>query len=238
MHSPSHEVWSYERDGRWWGWSFVRGFTVHWFRKKTRISWGTFDLRNWECERVKHVYGYQDDCMLNTMNTSHTCVQVKDAHNTDICLPDYLRWETTGRNKAQTEEGVTIPKRMNYCYRQWWAIGQVVAHSCDRPAWNDCGSMGGSGSPVWGSLLESAGMPAASCSSVSSYFYVFTCLRTAACWLCCAEAVRPIQVYPGGARCSGTLTQACKWISGACSGSVHARTHARTHKHTLKHLPT
>ena len=28
MHSPSHEMWSYERDGRWRGWSFVRGSTV------------------------------------------------------------------------------------------------------------------------------------------------------------------------------------------------------------------
>ena len=24
----SHKMWSYERDGRWWGWSFVRGSTV------------------------------------------------------------------------------------------------------------------------------------------------------------------------------------------------------------------
>ena len=29
-HCPSHEMWSYERDGRWWGWSFVRGSTVLW----------------------------------------------------------------------------------------------------------------------------------------------------------------------------------------------------------------
>ena len=28
-HCPSHEMWSYERDGRWRGWSFVRGSTVH-----------------------------------------------------------------------------------------------------------------------------------------------------------------------------------------------------------------
>ena len=27
-HCLSHEMWSYERDGRWWGWSFVRGSTV------------------------------------------------------------------------------------------------------------------------------------------------------------------------------------------------------------------
>ena len=27
-HCPSHEMWSYERDGRWRGWSFVRGSTV------------------------------------------------------------------------------------------------------------------------------------------------------------------------------------------------------------------
>ena len=27
-HSPAHEMWSYERDGRWRGWSFVRGSTV------------------------------------------------------------------------------------------------------------------------------------------------------------------------------------------------------------------
>ena len=27
-HCPSHDMWSYERDGRWWGWSFVRGSTV------------------------------------------------------------------------------------------------------------------------------------------------------------------------------------------------------------------
>ena len=27
-HCPSQEMWSYERDGRWWGWSFVRGSTV------------------------------------------------------------------------------------------------------------------------------------------------------------------------------------------------------------------
>ena len=25
---PSHEIWSYKRDGRWRGWSFVRGSTV------------------------------------------------------------------------------------------------------------------------------------------------------------------------------------------------------------------
>ena len=24
-------MWSYERDGRWWGWSFVRGSTVHYY---------------------------------------------------------------------------------------------------------------------------------------------------------------------------------------------------------------
>ena len=28
---PSHEMWSYERDGRWRGWSFVRGSTVFLF---------------------------------------------------------------------------------------------------------------------------------------------------------------------------------------------------------------
>ena len=27
-HCPSHEIWSYKRDGRWWGWSFDRGSTV------------------------------------------------------------------------------------------------------------------------------------------------------------------------------------------------------------------
>ena len=27
-HCPSQEMWSYERDGRWWGWSFARGSTV------------------------------------------------------------------------------------------------------------------------------------------------------------------------------------------------------------------
>ena len=30
-HCPSHEMWSYERDRRWWGWSFVRGSTVLWY---------------------------------------------------------------------------------------------------------------------------------------------------------------------------------------------------------------
>ena len=28
-HCPSHKMWSYERDGRWRGWSFVRGSTVY-----------------------------------------------------------------------------------------------------------------------------------------------------------------------------------------------------------------
>ena len=27
-HCPSHEIWSYKRDGRWLGWSFDRGSTV------------------------------------------------------------------------------------------------------------------------------------------------------------------------------------------------------------------
>ena len=27
-HCPSHEIWSYKRDGCWWGWSFDRGSTV------------------------------------------------------------------------------------------------------------------------------------------------------------------------------------------------------------------
>ena len=27
-HCPSHEIWSYKRDGRWRGWSFDRGSTV------------------------------------------------------------------------------------------------------------------------------------------------------------------------------------------------------------------
>ena len=27
-HCPSHEIWSYERDGRWYRWSFDRGSTV------------------------------------------------------------------------------------------------------------------------------------------------------------------------------------------------------------------
>ena len=27
-HCPSHEIWSYKRGGRWWGWSFDRGSTV------------------------------------------------------------------------------------------------------------------------------------------------------------------------------------------------------------------
>ena len=27
-HCPSHEIWSYKRDGRWWEWSFDRGSTV------------------------------------------------------------------------------------------------------------------------------------------------------------------------------------------------------------------
>ena len=27
-HCPSHEMWPYERDGRWRGWSFDRGSTV------------------------------------------------------------------------------------------------------------------------------------------------------------------------------------------------------------------
>ena len=27
-HCPSHEIWSYKRDGRWWGWSFDRCSTV------------------------------------------------------------------------------------------------------------------------------------------------------------------------------------------------------------------
>ena len=31
-HCPSHEMWSYERDGRWRGWSFVRGSTVEYLK--------------------------------------------------------------------------------------------------------------------------------------------------------------------------------------------------------------
>ena len=31
-HCPSHEIWSYKRDGRWWRWSFDRGSTVQWYR--------------------------------------------------------------------------------------------------------------------------------------------------------------------------------------------------------------
>ena len=27
-HCPSHKIWSYKGDGRWWGWSFYRGSTV------------------------------------------------------------------------------------------------------------------------------------------------------------------------------------------------------------------
>ena len=27
-HCPSHGIWSYKRDGRWWGWSFYRHSTV------------------------------------------------------------------------------------------------------------------------------------------------------------------------------------------------------------------
>ena len=27
-HCPLHKIWSYKRDGRWWGWSFDRGSTV------------------------------------------------------------------------------------------------------------------------------------------------------------------------------------------------------------------
>ena len=27
-HCPSNKIWSYKRDGRWWGWSFDRGSTV------------------------------------------------------------------------------------------------------------------------------------------------------------------------------------------------------------------
>ena len=27
-HCPSHEIWSYKRGGRWWGWSLDRGSTV------------------------------------------------------------------------------------------------------------------------------------------------------------------------------------------------------------------
>ena len=30
-HCPSHKMWSYKRDGRWWGWSFDRGSTVVYF---------------------------------------------------------------------------------------------------------------------------------------------------------------------------------------------------------------
>ena len=35
QHCPWHEMWSYERDGRWWGWSFVRGSTVPTTHTKT-----------------------------------------------------------------------------------------------------------------------------------------------------------------------------------------------------------
>ena len=37
-HCPSHEIWSYKRDGRWWGWSFVRGSTV----SGENAIWGLF----------------------------------------------------------------------------------------------------------------------------------------------------------------------------------------------------
>ena len=37
-HCPSHEMWSYERDGRWCGWSFVRGSTVVLIKKYINIG--------------------------------------------------------------------------------------------------------------------------------------------------------------------------------------------------------
>ena len=45
MPCPSHEMWSYERDGRWLGWSFVRGSTVqrlHFDRAKVAQDYLTF----------------------------------------------------------------------------------------------------------------------------------------------------------------------------------------------------
>ena len=39
-HCPSHEIWSYKREGRWWGWSFDRDPTV-WDKSRTsKVSGG------------------------------------------------------------------------------------------------------------------------------------------------------------------------------------------------------
>ena len=36
-HCPSHEIWSYKRDGRWWWWSFDRGSTVLYYLDERSI---------------------------------------------------------------------------------------------------------------------------------------------------------------------------------------------------------
>ena len=50
-HCPSHEIWSYKRDGRWWGWSFDRGSTVvlslSWLSSTTALSCFRRSCRLW-----------------------------------------------------------------------------------------------------------------------------------------------------------------------------------------------
>ena len=37
-HCPSHKIWSYKRNGRWWVWSFDRGSTVY-LIYKAQLHW-------------------------------------------------------------------------------------------------------------------------------------------------------------------------------------------------------
>ena len=57
MPCPSHEMWSYERDGRWWGWSFVRGSTVLLFLCYNNEDW-YFDVRNFSYTVVPATRGH------------------------------------------------------------------------------------------------------------------------------------------------------------------------------------
>ena len=56
-HCPSHEMWSYKRDGRWCGWSFVRGSTVVYTGLFFELSFskggGVHDSYTFQCRLVR-----------------------------------------------------------------------------------------------------------------------------------------------------------------------------------------
>ena len=61
-HCPSHEIWSYKRDGCWWGWSFDRGSTVYGYLSEKVTYWLNFDRF---CHKNSARPRFGDDKMLN-----------------------------------------------------------------------------------------------------------------------------------------------------------------------------